>query len=166
MTTTVLETPPVLEVLVPMAPTLRRAIERIATHDFSVIRGKILKEDALPLDVVDQAIDEFRRFFILIRLGYTDLGMPSKVVDEVWHTFILFTRMYHAFCDEVMGGYVHHLPCTIDEPIPTSTVSSLYAAYEEAFGFRPGPLWRDDAAAECGPGCGHCMGDDGKHCKN
>lgn len=34
------------------------------------------------------------------------------VLDEMWHTFILFTQDYSRFCNEYLGGYVHHLPTT------------------------------------------------------
>jgi len=38
------------------------------------------------------------------------IAMPSKEVDELWHVFLLFTREYDAFCDEVIGFKLHHEP--------------------------------------------------------
>jgi hypothetical protein len=35
---------------------------------------------------------------------------PMQVVDEMWHSFILCTRDYQRFCDENLGGYIHHQP--------------------------------------------------------
>ncbi|MCD6074767.1 MAG: hypothetical protein K0Q70_1650 [Rhodospirillales bacterium] len=37
-------------------------------------------------------------------------GMPSRIVDEAWHTFILFTRDYTEFCGRAFGAYLHHAP--------------------------------------------------------
>lgn len=37
-------------------------------------------------------------------------GMPSRIVDEAWHTFILFTREYADFCERAFGGFLHHAP--------------------------------------------------------
>jgi hypothetical protein len=34
------------------------------------------------------------------------------LIDEMWHNFVLFTREYAAFCDELLGGYLHHAPTT------------------------------------------------------
>lgn len=31
-------------------------------------------------------------------------------LDEMWHTFILFTRDYHQFCDRYFSEYLHHAP--------------------------------------------------------
>lgn len=33
-------------------------------------------------------------------------------IDEMWHTFILFTREYSAFCERNFGRYIHHAPTT------------------------------------------------------
>src|SRR5690348_8802846 len=82
------------------------------------------KIDAYPLDhvrqqlvqkgmdegVADESVAELRKFFKLIALGYDSLGMASDVVDEAWHTFILFTLDYSRFCDEVFGRFIHHHP--------------------------------------------------------
>jgi len=38
------------------------------------------------------------------------IAMPSKIVDDYWHEFILFTREYHEFCMKAFGGYLHHTP--------------------------------------------------------
>jgi hypothetical protein len=43
------------------------------------------------------------------------VGMPSKVVDAMWHEFILDTRKYSAFCKMAFGGYFHHLPASKTE---------------------------------------------------
>ncbi|MBX7205002.1 MAG: hypothetical protein K1X81_06225 [Bacteroidia bacterium] len=36
-------------------------------------------------------------------------------LDEMWHTFILFTKDYSEFCKKNFGFYVHHAPTTKDE---------------------------------------------------
>jgi hypothetical protein len=33
-----------------------------------------------------------------------------RVIDEMWHEFILCTRDYSRFCEMHLGGYVHHAP--------------------------------------------------------
>jgi len=33
-------------------------------------------------------------------------------LDEMWHTFLLFTEPYQDFCREYLGCYVHHRPTT------------------------------------------------------
>lgn len=38
------------------------------------------------------------------------ISMPSQVVDDLWHEFILFTRNYETFCQKAFGRYLHHTP--------------------------------------------------------
>ncbi len=38
------------------------------------------------------------------------VSMPSQVVDDLWHEFILFTRNYELFCRKAFGHYLHHTP--------------------------------------------------------
>lgn len=35
---------------------------------------------------------------------------PMKLIDEMWHTFILFTRDYTDYCMTHFGRYLHHAP--------------------------------------------------------
>ena len=52
-----------------------------------------------------------RQYFLVhLRSGRRSVGMPSKVVDALWHEFILDTKTYHRFCGHAFGAYFHHVP--------------------------------------------------------
>ena len=54
---------------------------------------------------------ELKRYLILAaKSETTDMPMTSKEVDELWHTFLLFTKEYQKFCNESFGKFVHHVP--------------------------------------------------------
>jgi hypothetical protein len=36
----------------------------------------------------------------------------ARAVDLMWHTFLLFTEDYAAFCDRYFGFFIHHIPQT------------------------------------------------------
>lgn len=38
------------------------------------------------------------------------VSMPSQVVDDLWHDFILFTRIYRTFCTRAFGRFLDHTP--------------------------------------------------------
>ena len=57
---------------------------------------------------VDLVFDTLKDFMYLSLYGHVYLS--SYIVDEAWHTFILFTKDYHKFCNEVFGKYFHHMP--------------------------------------------------------
>lgn len=55
--------------------------------------------------------DGLREYFHLCNdAGMRLVAMPSQVVDEAWHEFILFTRQYQHFCDQALGKFLHHTP--------------------------------------------------------
>lgn len=52
-----------------------------------------------------------RDFFVFhLYSGNSTVGMPSRIVDDLWHEFILDTRAYAAFCQQAFGGFFHHIP--------------------------------------------------------
>ncbi len=50
------------------------------------------------------------------------ISMPSQVVDEAWHEFILFTRAYDDFCHKALGRFLHHTP---SEGMTTPTTAQI-----------------------------------------
>lgn len=60
-------------------------------------------------------------FFMCNRAGSNMVAMPSQVVDDAWHEFILFTRAYKRFCRKALGRFLHHTPA---EAMSTPTLAS------------------------------------------
>ncbi len=57
---------------------------------------------------VDKVFDSFKDFVFLA--SFKPVYLSSYIIDEAWHTFILFTKDYHQFCNAVVGKYFHHHP--------------------------------------------------------
>ncbi|WP_261836453.1 glycine-rich domain-containing protein [Vibrio ishigakensis] len=87
------------------------------------------------------ALNEFKKYCLLNKLGYQNLGMHSEKVDALWHQFILFTREYHDFCIEHLGSFLHHEPSL--EQL-TEAQSGFFQAYQSEFG-QLNSLWLDGA---------------------
>ena len=43
------------------------------------------------------------------------ISAPILIIDEMWHTFVLFTAAYTAYCESTFGRYMHHRPTTESE---------------------------------------------------
>jgi len=109
-----------------------------------------------------EAFTEFKKYIALTQLsGTRKLSMASKRVDEVWHQFILFTPQYHKFCEENLGGYLHHLPKTSYTPLDKDGKKKFIDSYRKTFGNIPS-LWdiksKSDPCDACGPDA--CAPDD------
>ncbi|KAJ3374540.1 hypothetical protein GGF31_007318 [Allomyces arbusculus] len=67
---------------------------------------------AMPADLIDLAIHEYRRFLVL-KVAHNDgqavLLSPSAIIDAVWHAHILDTRAYLAM-NQRLPFWIHHEP--------------------------------------------------------
>jgi hypothetical protein len=63
---------------------------------------------------VCRALRDF--FLVRLRVGDRLIGMPSRVVDDLWHEFILDTREYQRFCEAAFGRFFHHVPAAANPP--------------------------------------------------
>jgi hypothetical protein len=74
-----------------------------------------------------RAIEEYRKF---VYLGVvSDFSVtPPKVIDQVWHEHILFSRAYREFCRDVLRHDFDHNP----ELLPSDQQIELYEAQYHA----------------------------------
>jgi len=67
----------------------------------------------------DQALVEraLRQYFLIyLKCGQRFVSMPSQVVDDLWHEFILYTKNYQLFCQRAFGKFMHHTPAAALSP--------------------------------------------------
>lgn len=124
----------------------------IEEYDLWFIAERVKSKGILSEHRVDEALIEFKKYMALVALGHEELGMHSSEVDEVWHSFILFTREYEEFCRKISGRMIHHRPNTSRRPhLPPASVSKFKQAYTTFFG-PPPPIWlsrkSSDASAD------------------
>lgn len=63
------------------------------------------------------------------------IDAPLVVIDEMWHEFILVTRDYTSFCNDMLGRYIHHAPArSEDEPPPPGGAEEVKAALAALIG--------------------------------
>ncbi len=81
---------------------------------------KFLEAFAIPRPEAELLFDDVKRWLWLARKRRLErsrqaaLHVPPclSLLDEMWHTFVLFTYEYASFCDEYLGAFVHHAPTT------------------------------------------------------
>ncbi|HSA74089.1 MAG TPA: hypothetical protein VLD84_09060 [Nitrososphaeraceae archaeon] len=99
-----------------------------------------------------EILNEFKKYIAILVINNrkgAGVEMVSELVDEVWHTFILFTNEYRIFCNTVFGEYIHHEPNVsskhgVDPLFPYKKKQStefFYKEYERCFGSLP-QIWR------------------------
>ncbi|MBA3671109.1 MAG: hypothetical protein H0W68_03670 [Gemmatimonadaceae bacterium] len=87
-----------------------------------------------------RAIEEYRKFIYLGMVSDVPVT-PSRVIDQVWHEHLLFTRAYRAFCQEVLEREFDHNPELVSDDDQTETFRAQYYAtldlYEREFNTSP-----------------------------
>ena len=67
-------------------------------------------EEGMTQALAERIMDQALGFLRLCATEPDGHYSPSSLVDIGWHTFILYTRDYAAFCDKVAGRFLHHNP--------------------------------------------------------
>ncbi len=90
------------------------------------------KHPALSSEQIELVFQALKDYFWMCNKGEGEMiAMPSKVVDDAWHEFLLFTRNYGAFCIEALGRFLHHTPVEAMES-PTIAQASIRRAWRLA----------------------------------
>ncbi|PCK30890.1 glycine-rich domain-containing protein [Pseudoalteromonas piscicida] len=92
--------------------TMARRRTFIQDYDLTHLRPKLSRHHPkLTSEQLAQVELGLKQFFQAnLLLEYQSLAMPSRVVDALWHEFILHTQEYHSFCYEAFGRFLHHCP--------------------------------------------------------
>ena len=63
--------------------------------------------------LVNKALMDY--FYLCNMANGKMVSMPSRVADDLWHEFLLFSSVYESFCKKAFGRFLHHIP---DEAMP------------------------------------------------
>lgn len=101
-----------------MYQALRRAKRAEFIRTYSFPQGLLArlgeKHPSLTLKQQQLVLRGLRKFFLCNLMAKGEfVSMPSKVVDDLWHEFILFTKHYDGFCNKAFGKFLHHTPAVV-----------------------------------------------------
>ena len=97
-----------------------------------------------------EAFTELKKFLWLCDRSDEQNLMVSKLIDELWHQFILSTIEYHDFCDQFFGHYMHHGGKLVTVSIEHKPIIlKFFRLYKENFG-PVSRLWLNSPAEKNG----------------
>ncbi|BBM87064.1 glycine-rich domain-containing protein [Candidatus Uabimicrobium amorphum] len=95
------------------------SIEEALAYKNDIIVYKFMENFDLPFAECEDIFHETKKWLWLCAYSIQNPGSPKMVItqsmiilDEMWHTFILFTREYFDYCKRHFGHYIHHQPTT------------------------------------------------------
>lgn len=98
-----IDTPPLVE-----RPDNHQKYRFIIDYDLSPV-SRWLSKRKPDLDV-SKAEKQFKKYVYLLLVTGQKLTVPSDDVDEYLHAAILHSELYHQFCNDIFGRYLHHQP--------------------------------------------------------
>lgn len=106
-----------------------------ARGQYPLFIKKLREETSWSASYAEWAVGEYLKFLTVI-LNFGPKQTPSKVVDEVWHLHLQFTKDYWEYlCPKVLGFSLHHVPA--DESMKSETEAQYIdtlANYEAIYG--------------------------------
>ena len=68
------------------------------------------KHSSLSDEDIALVIKGLKNYFYISSHSNGVLIMPSIVIDDLWHEFLLYSKEYRSFCDNTFGHFFHHSP--------------------------------------------------------
>lgn len=86
-------------------------IQQIIDYPIPQVLKRYQKDFKVTPSTAKEHEKELKRYFILGELFPDEhFEMYSDEVDNLWHTFLLFTKEYQTFCIKNFGHFIHHNP--------------------------------------------------------
>lgn len=137
----------------------QKAREQIMEYPLPHVLYRLQKDERVPSDKIDLAIEEWKKFMVTALYADSSVGMISPIIDEVWHAHILFTKEYADFCDLCFGTFVGHAPNWPGASSSDQGGATFINTYKNLFGELPA-IWTEHMNASCpADGPGNCTVD-------
>jgi hypothetical protein len=121
---------------------------------FRRLTDRIVQAEGFDRDLAERILDQALAFLLACAANDSAPLAPSELVDIGWHTFLLDTSEYAAFCDRVAGRFLHHVPTDNESTgeSPSDVLTRTVAAMR-TLGFQvDDALWPRTALGSC-TGC-------------
>ncbi|MDP3794604.1 MAG: hypothetical protein Q8R13_01595 [bacterium] len=133
-----------------MSPAYQEIIDKAMAFPLGDILERYAQEKDLSPAVVEEHERELRRFFVVVATHPDAVYGMSDALDPLLHTFILYTRRYAQFCQEVGGAFIHHEPKTLPDEEYGPAYNRFASDYVEIFGhYPPTHIWPPGARTDC-----------------
>jgi hypothetical protein len=125
---------------------------RLHTIELESVKRRLVADNLqnnMDSNFVNRLEEEYRKYLTIILDNPEFDVSPSKCVDEFWHTHILDTRKYANDCEEIFGGYLHHIPLDDDKEERNAPYLATLRLYRSTFGDPPADIWQEAGGGSC-----------------
>lgn len=117
------------------------SLENVLSYKNDGVVCRIAHEMKFSIEKASQLFEDVKRFLWAASQASSNT-IPSPLIDEGWHAFILFTRDYADFCQKYFGEYLHHLPHTPGQgQVGNDVTKPSIELFHELFKGKPSDNW-------------------------
>lgn len=114
--------------------TKTRSLEEVLSYDNQEIVYRISKDLKISLEDASTIFTDLKKFLWVASKSEKET-IPPPLIDEAWHSFILFTQDYHSFCMEHFGEFLHHIPHrSTDDELPMKQIQESIDLFQKLLG--------------------------------
>lgn len=108
--------------------------------DLELFWRKLTSDNDWSLSYAKEVFLEYKKFVWLAKVGQSRV-VPSKVIDNVWHLHMTFTKSYwHDLCRDILDFELHHIPSSSSresQQLDRIQYKNTLIMYEKEFGEVP-----------------------------
>ncbi|MDP3561776.1 MAG: hypothetical protein Q8R83_06340 [Legionellaceae bacterium] len=98
--------------------------EKLQQYENMAVVKRYAKTFNKDLEFSKEVFNQLLKWFYISRKCCIE-KLPARItsdineIDNMWHTFLLFTKDYAAFCEYYFKDFIHHTPLSEDDHIDT-----------------------------------------------
>lgn len=127
-----------------------KPIPEILSYQNEAILNRYMRDFGGSKESASECFLALKQYLVICGISSTATKQSSDSVDQMWHTFILFTKDYRDFCDSYIGRFIDHDPIGGADTEPFSKTLELV---KEIFGEVNPKYWSEGCAC-----CSSCTG--------
>jgi len=89
-------------------------LEKLDRYYYDPLIQRFQRKFGIEYGRVQLIFEDLKKFFLLSYKyrNETFINHELLILDQMWHTFLLFTEEYGRFCISCFGEFIHHTPMT------------------------------------------------------
>jgi hypothetical protein len=134
------------------AQTVTNPRDLMAPALFDALAQRVMKDEGVDRGYAERVIEQTIIFLKACGMRGSEAKLcPSVQVDPGWHAFLLYTRDYAEFCQQIAGQFIHHRPIREKDSSDGAALGRTLVAIRETGFAVDVELW--DAPESCAPCC-------------
>jgi hypothetical protein len=116
-----------------------KAIDKAIAFSIEPVLNRYITTHNVPMKLALEHERELKRYLAMCAERKQGLGIYGLCgpVDDLWHTFIIFTNLYQDFCATVAGRFLHHTPTEAATGDAYINYARTLETYEQTYNEKP-----------------------------